>query len=355
MTSAISTLAAITALDAHLRRVREARWLQPDAAMEALGEEAVAWIHGRVDEHLAALSPFAEGVVFDAHVTTTRDADEAAARWQNAWVTAQRGSVYLSALEAAAEAIYAPEHTTRTFNDASLAMDRVSSEAPPCLAWQPLGGHGALPAVACAEMHAAWLVLYGDERPSPWAPLCAMWERGLWPVAMPDATMLVYVPLRVGERIVVSPDSKTAYVALMGSGRVVSVDIANKTVAPFSQPGSGPRHLVNSPDGAFIYVTLNNDGTVAKVDRATGNVVATVRTASEPRSMTISSDGKAIYVVNYGSASMSKIRTSDMSVLQTVATDASPIGITYEPTKKQVWVACYGGSLIVFDDAKLKG
>ncbi|WP_235434126.1 cytochrome D1 domain-containing protein [Nostocoides jenkinsii] len=155
--------------------------------------------------------------------------------------------------------------------------------------------------------------------------------------------------------IVVSPDSKTAYVALMGSGRVVSVDIANKTVAPFSQPGSGPRHLVNSPDGAFIFVTLNNDGTVAKVDRATGNVVATVRTASEPRSMTISSDGKAIYVVNYGSASMSKIRTSDMSVLQTVATDASPIGITYEPTRKQVWVACYGGSVIVFDDAKLKG
>ncbi|MEI2778663.1 MAG: hypothetical protein V9G19_22390 [Tetrasphaera sp.] len=52
---------------------------------------------------------------------------------------------------------------------------------------------------------------------------------------------------------------------------------------------------------------------------------------------------------------MSKVRTSDMTVMQTVPTDASPIGITYAPTRKQVWVACYGGSVIVFDDAKLKG
>lgn len=155
--------------------------------------------------------------------------------------------------------------------------------------------------------------------------------------------------------IVVSPDSTTAYVALMGSGRVVTVDLASKAVTTFAQPGSGPRHLVISPDAKYLYVTNNTSGTVSKLDRATGAVLATVRTASEPRSMTISSDGKAIYAVNYGSASMSKIRTSDMTVLQTVSTDASPIGITYEPTKKQVWVACYGGSLIVFDDSKLKG
>ncbi len=155
--------------------------------------------------------------------------------------------------------------------------------------------------------------------------------------------------------IVVSPDSTTAYVALMGSGRIVTVDLATKAVNTFAQPGSGPRHLVISPDAKYLYVTNNSSGTVSKIDRATGAVLATVRTASEPRSMTISRDGGAIYVVNYGSASMSKIRTSDMTVLQTVATDASPIGITYEPTKKQVWVACYGGSLIVFDDSKLKG
>ena len=43
-----------------------------------------------------------------------------------------------------------------------------------------------------------------------------------------------------------------------------------------------------------------------------------------------------------------------MSTQKTLPTEANPIGITYEPTTKAVWVACYGGTLIVFDDAKLK-
>lgn len=181
-----------------------------------------------------------------------------------------------------------------------------------------------------------------------------------WTLSVIDTktnTQTAQIPLggKYPRGIVVSPDSRTAYVALMGSGRIVTVDLASKAVTTFAQPGTGPRHLVISPDAAYLYVTNNNSGTVSKIDRATGAVLATVRTASEPRSMTISSDGKSIYVVNYGSASMSKIRTSDMAVVQTVPTDASPIGITYEPTKKQVWVACYGGSLIVFDDSRLKG
>lgn len=152
--------------------------------------------------------------------------------------------------------------------------------------------------------------------------------------------------------IEVSPDSKTAYVALMGDGRTVSVDLASGDVETFARTGAGPRHLVLSPDGKTLYVTNNTSGTVSKVDAESGEVIKTVDVGAQPRSMTISEDGSAIYVVNYHSASMSKLRTSDMSVMQTVQTDANPIGITYEPTKNRVWVACYGGSIIVFDDSR---
>ncbi len=151
--------------------------------------------------------------------------------------------------------------------------------------------------------------------------------------------------------IVVSPDSTTAYVALMGSDRVVTVDLATKKVRRFASPGDSPRHLVLSPDGATIYVTNNRSGTIAKVDRASGKVLGSVSTGSEPRSMTISTDGTAVYVVNYGSSTVSKVRTSDLKVLQTLPTDPLPIGVTYEPTTKRVWVACYGGSVLVYDDA----
>ena len=152
--------------------------------------------------------------------------------------------------------------------------------------------------------------------------------------------------------IAVSEDSRTAYVALMGSDSMVSVDLRSFAVSPHSSPGDSPRHVVVSPDGAHLYVSNNKDGNVVKLDRASGRVLGSVATGEQPRSLAISTDGEAIYVVNYESSTMSKVRTSDMTVMQTVQTDVHPIGITYEPTLQRVWVACYGGRILVFDDSR---
>ena len=152
--------------------------------------------------------------------------------------------------------------------------------------------------------------------------------------------------------IAVSPDSRTAYVALMGSDRVVRVDLASRAVSDYATTGDGPRHIVISRDGRHLFVTNNGDGTVSKLDRASGSVLRWVRTGREPRSLAISSDGGAIYSVNYESSTVTKLRTSDLEAVDEVKTDHHPIGITYEPTRKAVWVACYGGSILVFDDSR---
>jgi YVTN family beta-propeller protein len=179
-----------------------------------------------------------------------------------------------------------------------------------------------------------------------------------WDLSIIDAasgTVTARVPLggKYPRGIAVSPDSGTAYVALMGSDRVVRVDLGARTVHPYAQTGDGPRHIVESPDGKFLYVTNNGDGTVSKLDRATGAVMRFVRTGVEPRSLAISPDGGAVYSVNYESSTVTKLRTSDLKVVDEVKTDYHPIGITYEPTRKAVWVACYGGSILVFDDSRL--
>lgn len=152
--------------------------------------------------------------------------------------------------------------------------------------------------------------------------------------------------------IVVSPDSRTAYVGLMGSDRLVTVDLETRKVSAFAATGARPRHLVISPDAKYLYVSNNNDDTVTKVERASGKVLQTVKTGDEPRSMAISSDGGAIYTVNYSSSTVTKLRTSDLKIVDEVKTDPHPIGIAYEPTKKHVWVACYGGSILVLDDSR---
>ena len=152
--------------------------------------------------------------------------------------------------------------------------------------------------------------------------------------------------------IAISPDSKNAFITLMGGDRVVKVDLASQKVSTFASTGVGPRAILISPDGSYLYVTNNTSGTVSKVDAATGEVLKTVATGDEPRSMAISGDGLAIYVVNYKSSTVSKLRTSDLTTIDKTATDLHPIGVTYEPTTGSVWVACYGGSIIIYDDTR---
>ncbi|HEX7536133.1 MAG TPA: YncE family protein [Dermatophilaceae bacterium] len=152
--------------------------------------------------------------------------------------------------------------------------------------------------------------------------------------------------------IAITADSKTAFIAVMGSQRIAKVNLASRKVSTFAHTGNGPRHIVISPDGKYLYVTNNSSGTVSKVDARTGAVLKTVSTGQQPRSMAISRDGRAVYVVNYESSTVSKLRTSDLKQLTRTATDYHPIGIAYEPTTGSVWVACYGGSIMVFDDNK---
>ncbi len=150
--------------------------------------------------------------------------------------------------------------------------------------------------------------------------------------------------------IVVSADSRTAYVAVMGTTGVAEVDLRTFRVRWMYGIGDGPRHVVIDPRGRYLYVTLNRTGGVAKIDLRTRRKVGFAATGSYPRSMAISEDGHALYVVNYESDTLSKVGTRTMRVLQSTPTNHHPIGITYDVASRQVWVACYGGSIMVFED-----
>lgn len=194
------------AVDALVLRAERMRWLAPDAAMDALGEEARAWVHDRADEHLAALAPFAEGAAFEARVSFTRELAEAARRWDDAWAPAPR-TPYLLALTRAKEAIW--ETADGDVEAPDRAAWRVMDALPPPDLWNSLLGHGAydtLPGVECAGSHASWLV-HHDAGTSPWGPLFALWERGLWPLALPDGELLVYVPIVAYGRLLPSAAS----------------------------------------------------------------------------------------------------------------------------------------------------
>jgi DNA-binding beta-propeller fold protein YncE len=149
--------------------------------------------------------------------------------------------------------------------------------------------------------------------------------------------------------IAVAPGGRAAYVAVMGGGELVQINL--RTWSTRAIPvGAGPRAIVIHPSGRYLFASLNAEGRVAKVDLMTGEVLAKVATGSAPRSLALAGDGRSLYVVNYESGTITKLRTSDMSPVETVNACVHPIGITYEQATRRVWVACYSGEIRVYDD-----
>lgn len=149
--------------------------------------------------------------------------------------------------------------------------------------------------------------------------------------------------------IVVTKDSRYAYIAQMGGAVVHRIDLTNFDTRQFPI-GVNPRAIVLSPDEKTLYATLNKSGKVVAFDLTTEKTIFSVKTGAATRSLDISSDGSALFVVNFNSGTVSKIRTSDFKVLQTLKVCEQPIGVTFEVTKQRTWVACYLGAIKVFDN-----
>ncbi len=150
--------------------------------------------------------------------------------------------------------------------------------------------------------------------------------------------------------IVINSASEKAYVAMMGTRDIATVNLTDFSVGWLKDIGNAPRHLILDPMEKYLYATLNGEDDVAKIDLSTGKVVKKVTTGAAPRSMVRSDDGQFLYVVNYHANTVSKVRASDLKVMENVKVNENPIGITYDPETRQVWVACYSGSIMVFQD-----
>jgi DNA-binding beta-propeller fold protein YncE len=149
--------------------------------------------------------------------------------------------------------------------------------------------------------------------------------------------------------IAVAPKGGVAYVAVMGGGGLVRINLRTWTALGIPV-GAAPRAIVIDPAGRYLFVSLNAEGRVAKVDLKSRRVLAKVATGNAPRSLALAADGRSLYVVNYESGTITKLRTSDMTPVETVSACVHPIGITYDPSTRRIWVACYSGEIRVYDD-----
>lgn len=242
-----------TPIKVHIAHLRTCRWLAPDSALEALTPEAMEWLRERADELLGALMPWLpEGSELTViPVETERSMPAACERWTAAW-----SAVPTKSLQPAAHALDAARTHVLTFERAlgwarrekleqkvSKAVQEASAASPHWVALIEAAGGvfeyaSPHPTEAIASLHAHWLTRGSDPaHPSPWAPLLAIFERGAWPVLLPDNTLLVYVPVLQGARAVLdpaNPDVRTP------PRRAPLAALRSRTIPPLLEIGAGP-------------------------------------------------------------------------------------------------------------------
>src|SRR5262245_42305366 len=116
-------------------------------------------------------------------------------------------------------------------------------------------------------------------------------ERGNSLSIIDGATDKVVGRVSVGERprgVALSPDGRSAYVALGEEDVIAVVDTATRAVTARIAAGSDPEAFAVSPDGARLYVSNEDAGTASVIDVKSGKVVATVPVGTEPEGVAAS-------------------------------------------------------------------
>jgi YVTN family beta-propeller protein len=158
--------------------------------------------------------------------------------------------------------------------------------------------------------------------------------------------------------IAFSPNSKTAYVTLVGEDRILVIDMKSfKVRRDIAGIGERPRHLVMSPNGRYLYITVQGkdrknraDGRILKYDTRRKKIVTRSKALVEPRTTVMSDDGKSLYVVDYYPGTLVKLRTGNLKTIQDKYLGYHPIGVTYDNASDKLWVSGYGGSVWVLKD-----
>lgn len=210
----------------HAERARLAacRWLEPDASFEAMGGDARRWLEDRVEELRAALLPYVDDPdALDALTARVeRSAEAAVEAWASSWADPETAPPALAGALTRAEAEVRTSLNGRNPAPQWTYFELGASSRKKGAAWRVLldrhrraegGDARALiethPAQLACASHLRWLYAFGEvpSRRSPWAPLVALFERGAWPVALGDGSLLVYVPVLREGGVVPSPES----------------------------------------------------------------------------------------------------------------------------------------------------
>jgi YVTN family beta-propeller protein len=148
---------------------------------------------------------------------------------------------------------------------------------------------------------------------------------------------------------------KGEHAAMGGRGEVWAIDTASDGVVAKVAVGRHPAHVVLTPDSRFAYVTNGGENTVSVVDTGARRVVATVPVGAYPHGIRISPDGREAYVANLKGGTVSVIDTASQKQVAQIPAGRAPAQVGFTRDGRLAFVSLSGESKVaVIDPARRK-
>ncbi len=149
-------------------------------------------------------------------------------------------------------------------------------------------------------------------------------------VAFDLATQMIKWNVEVGKAtagIVMLPDNKRLLVALTGEDAVVVMDPKDGSVTGRLQTGKGAHNFWPKGDGRHWFLSNRVEGTVSLIDTQEMKVVATYRVWGGPDDMEITPDGKELWVTQRFLRRIAVVDLSQQKVVASIPVGKSPHGL----------------------------
>jgi YVTN family beta-propeller protein len=184
----------------------------------------------------------------------------------------------------------------------------------------------------------------------------------------------VIASVSVGKRprgIRLSPDGKTALVALSGSPKAgpnsdsMELPPPDRTadgigvlgLEPLAllkvvKSGQDPESFDVSRDGKLVFVSNEETAEASVVDLRSGKVTARIKVGGEPEGVTLRPDGKVLYVTSEVDNKVFAIDVARRKVVKAVEVGARPRSVVFTADGKTAFVTCENGAQVAVMDGQ---
>jgi YVTN family beta-propeller protein len=137
--------------------------------------------------------------------------------------------------------------------------------------------------------------------------------------------------------IAFAPDSKTVFISLQGTDKVIAIDLDSGNVDWTVPVGRQPAGMWTDKAGNILVGVMGSDY-IAELDPKTGATLRRIVTGRGAHNFQASPDGKSLYVTNRVAGTVSVLDANTLAITGLIQAPGGPDDMMFSPDGSQIWV-----------------